>query len=182
MKLRCLIVLFVFALSTAAARAQLAIYGNFGATHVSDNSNHTTNWFYGPGVGVYYDFVHFGPIAAGVDLRGNFLFGSHEKYRSGLIGVRLAAKPPLLPIKPYAQFSIGAGGAKADGSAKFPDTNYSTKFQYEVLGGLDLTILPRIDLRVAEVGYGRMSGINGGTIAPAANLVTVSSGIVFRLP
>jgi len=181
MKLRCLIVLFVLALSTIAARAQLAIYGNFGATHVTDSSNHTANWFYGPGVGVYYDFLHFGPIAAGVDLRGNFLFGSHEKYRSGLIGVRLAAKPPLSPIKPYAQFSIGAGGDKTD-SKKFSDTNYSTKFQYEVLGGVDLTILPRIDLRVAEVGYGRMSGINGGTVAPATNLVTVSSGIVFRLP
>ena len=46
MKLRCLIVLFFLALSTIAARAQLAIYGNFGATHVSDNSNHTANWFY----------------------------------------------------------------------------------------------------------------------------------------
>ncbi|HUZ97532.1 MAG TPA: hypothetical protein VMU57_21720 [Edaphobacter sp.] len=182
MKLRHLAVLFFIALSSAAARAQVAIYGTFDATHLSDNSNHQATWFYGPSIGAYYDFVHLGPLAAGVDLRGNFLFGSHEKYRSGLVGLRLSAKPPILPIKPYAQFSIGAGGAKADGTANFPDTNYSTKFQYEVLGGVDLTVLPRIDLRVAEVGYGRMSGVNGGTNAPASSLVTVGAGLVFRLP
>ena len=123
------LLLLAFSSLTCAARAQFAVYGNFNATHVNDNNNSTSIWYYGPGAGAYYDFLHVGPISAGVDLRGNFLFGNNYKYRSALFGVRVAAKPPLIPIKPYAQFSVGTGGAKYTGSTNLP-VSYSNKFQY----------------------------------------------------
>ncbi|HZY62666.1 MAG TPA: hypothetical protein VFE38_09080 [Edaphobacter sp.] len=176
MKVRFLFALLLFALATSASLAQLAVYGNFDATHFRDNNSQTANWFYGPNIGAYYNFFHFGPLAAGVDLRGNMLFGSHQRYRSALIGVRVAGNAPVVPLKPYAQFSVGVGGSK------YGSGSYTNKFQYDVIGGVDYTIFPRIDLRVAEVGYGRMSGVGGGPDTPSSSIVTIGSGIVVRLP
>lgn len=175
MKLRYLALLLLLASTVSVSRAQLAIYGNFDATHFRDNNNSTTNWFYGPNFGVYYNLYHFGPLAAGVDLRGNVLFGSNKKYRSALIGVRVAGSAPAVPLKPYAQFSVGVGGSK------YGSGSYTDKFQYDVIGGVDYTVFPRLDFRVAEVGYGRMSGVSGGPNSPSSSLITVGSGIVFRL-
>lgn len=176
MKLRHFTLLLLLALTPSVSRAQLGIYGNFDATHFRDNNNRTTNWFYGPNLGVYYNFYHFGPLAAGVDLRGNVLFGNNKKYRSALIGLRVAGSAPAVPLKPYAQFSVGVGGSK------YGSGNYTDKFQYDVIGGVDYTIFPRIDFLVAEVAYGRMSGVGGGPDTPSSSIITVGSGIVFRLP
>jgi len=180
MKHRCVVLLLFLVLAATASPAQVGIYGNFDATHL-DNKTLTTTWLYGPNFGAYYNFLHAGPIAAGVDLRGSFLYGSRMRYRSVLVGVRVAANPPVLPIKPYAQFSVGGGAVKPDSSGVVP-THYTTKFQYGVFGGADITILPHIDLRLVEVGYSRMTGINGGSTALATSLVTIGSGIVVRLP
>lgn len=182
MRLRSLIALLGLASASFAAHAQVGIYGNFSAIHFTDNNQHTTTWFYGPGVGVYYNFLHAGPIALGADVRGNYLVGDQQKYRSALVGLRLAVNPPLLPIRPYVQGSIGGGGARYNSTAIVTNPTFSTKFQYQVAGGLDLTIFPHIDFRIAEVAYGKMSGVSGGSTAPSASLVTISSGIVFRLP
>ncbi|GGA60255.1 hypothetical protein GCM10011507_09770 [Edaphobacter acidisoli] len=179
MRLRFLVLLAFFALATASSPAQLGIYGNFDATHLTNNQSLT--WLYGPNFGAYYNFIHAGPIAAGLDARGNFLFGNHLKYRSGLVGVRVAINPPVLPIKPYAQFSVGGGAVRPDSSGSI-QTHYTTKFQYGVFGGADITVLPHVDFRLIEVGYARMTGINGGPVAPATSLVTIGSGIVIRLP
>lgn len=179
MKLSRFALFLFFALATTVSPAQLAIYGNFDATHLSNNNDNTKSWFFGPNFGAYYNFYHFGPVVTGIDLRGNFLFGNNDqRYRSGLIGLRVAANPRVLPFKPYAQFSIGGGGTKRTNSG----AGYNTKFQYDIFGGADVTIFPRLDLRLVEIGYGRMSGIGGGPDTPASNLVTVGSGIVFRFP
>ncbi len=119
MKLRCVIAL-LFLLSPFALHAQFAIYGNLDATHDSFSNSSTKVWLVGPNVGAYYNFVHAGPLAAGVDVRGNLLFGDQYKYRSALVGIRLAVKPPILPIRPYAQFSVGVGGARYTGPSPFP--------------------------------------------------------------
>jgi hypothetical protein len=188
------LVFFAFLAATIPTHAQLGIYGNFQATHDSLSSGQASFWTYGPNAGVYYNFVHLGPIALGADARANYLFGDQYKYRSALFGVRVAAKAPLLPLRPYAQFSIGAGGPKYNGNTGqavptispvppnlFPN-NWSTKFQYMVFGGLDTTVAPHIDLRVAEIGYGRMSGVNNGNSGnnPTDSLFTIGSGVVFR--
>ncbi len=179
MKLRLAVLLLFSALATAASPAQIGIYGNFDATHISATQNLT--WLYGPNFGAYYNIFHAGPVATGIDARGSFLFGNRERYRSGLVGVRVAANPPVIPFKPYAQFSVGAGAVKSVPSGSIP-THYTTKFQYGVFGGIDTTVFPHVDLRLVEVGYARMTGISSGSAAPTTTLVTIGSGIVVRLP
>jgi hypothetical protein len=182
MRLHLLRILLVLAVSTAAASAQVGIYGNFATVHLTDNSGSANSWTYGPGGGVYYDFLHFGPIRIGADLRGNRLWGDEVDYWSGLGGLRLVVKPPVLPFRAYVQGSAGVGGSKASGNTGNLPNSYSNKFQYDVFGGADFTVLPHIDWRVVELGYGRMSGIGNGSASTSSGVFTLSSGIVLRLP
>jgi hypothetical protein len=113
------------------------------------------------------------------------MWGSQLDYRSGLGGARLILKPPVLPFRVYVQGSAGVGATKASGNTGNLPNNYVYKFQYNVFGGTDFTLLPRLDWRVVEVGYGRLSGIsngNSGVTAPSTGVFTLSSGIVLRLP
>src|SRR5450756_2673620 len=110
MRLRCLALLLFVASSAVIASAQIGVYGKLDAVHFSNNVNKTSVWLSGPGLGIYDNFIHAGPISAGVDLRGNYLYGSNERYRSALAGIRVAAKPPLLPIRPYVEGLIGIAG------------------------------------------------------------------------
>jgi hypothetical protein len=184
MNLRSLIITLAIALSTITTHAQVGIYGKLDINHFSGSIvagvPAASTWYYGPGVGVYYDFLHLGPVSLGADLRGDLLYGSQSKYRSALFGLRLAAKPPLLPIRPYIQGSVGAGGPRYTGplGAGINPPGYSTKFQYQIAGGVDFTLLPHLDLRAAEIGYGRMTGIN----EPVTTMLTISTGLVFRFP
>jgi hypothetical protein len=172
------------AASFSAASAQVGIYGKFDAAHLSSSSTESfdsTGWFKGATVGGYYDFLHFGPVSLGGDVRGSLLFQNPQKYRDVLFGLRLAAKPPVLPIKPYVQGSVGVGGFSYSGLGGV-GTHYNNKFQFQILGGVDYTLFPYIDWRVAEIGYGRMSGVSSFTPAPGVNLFTIGTGIVVRLP
>jgi opacity protein-like surface antigen len=169
--------LFVLSLVAAhSANAQLGIYGEFNATHDPTISA----WYRGFTGGVYGNFLHAGPVRIGLDLRGAYATGDQYGYRNFLIGPRLEVKPPLLPIKPYVQASVGFGGSEYNGTSRL-QTHYDNKLQYGVIGGVDYTLIPHVDLRVAEVEYLRMSGVSGAT-APTVNLVTVGAGIVLRLP
>jgi opacity protein-like surface antigen len=155
----------------SAADAQIGVYGKLDAVHFSNNVNQTSEWFYGPGIGIYDSFVHIGPVSLGADLRGNYLFGSNDKYRSVLGGIRVAAKPPLLPFRPYAEGLVGVAGTRSNQTGSFStatsvsfSSSFGTKFAYQILGGLDWTILPHLDLRLAEVGYGRVSPVSSGSL------------------
>ena len=66
--------------AAVGAHGQLAVYGKFDLLHDSQNENNAslvssvqTTFFYGGGVGVYDDFLHFGPLRLGVDVRGDLL-------------------------------------------------------------------------------------------------------------
>jgi hypothetical protein len=131
--------------------------------------------------------VHIGPVSLGADLRGNYLFGSNDKYRSVLGGIRVAAKPPLLPFRPYAEGLVGVAGTRSNQTGSFStatsvsfSSSFGTKFAYQILGGLDWTILPHLDLRLAEVGYGRVSPVSSGSSA-SSSVTSLSSGVVLRL-
>jgi hypothetical protein len=163
--------------AVTSAKAQLGIYGEFNATH--DPS--VPAWYKGFTGGAYANFLKAGPIHLGLDLRGSFGDGDQYGYRNFLVGPRFEVKPPLLPIKPYIQASVGVGGNEYNGTSRL-QTHYSDKLQYGFIGGLDYVLIPHVDLRVAEVGYLRMSAITSGTPAPAINLVSVGAGIVLRLP
>jgi len=167
----------LFAVAIGSAKAQIGIYGEFNATHDPT----AAVWYKGFTGGVYDNLLHVGPVGIGLDLRGAYATGNQYGYRNFLIGPRFEVKPPLLPIKPYIQASVGAGGNEYNGNSRL-QTHYSTKLQYGFIGGLDYTLIPRVDLRVAEVEYLRMSAISSGSSSPAINLVTVGAGVVLRLP
>ena len=175
MRLRHLILVLAL-LVTAKAKAQVGIYGTFTGTHVGDGPFLSTSsgfWTLGGGVGVYDDFTHFGPLHLGADLRGTFLNSGGHKLNSVLGGVRLAVKPPVLPIKPYLQASVGAGSTNAATGSSAT----SSGVQYQFFGGLDLTFFPRLDWRMVEVGGGQLHA-NGANYT----VTSIGTGIVFRLP
>lgn len=170
--LKTFLLVFVFAFMAFAGRssasAQTGVYATFTAakTDVGNNS-----WIYGPIVGAYFDSSHFAVLEWGVDLRGSFLGGSgSNQLQSGLVGPRVAAHLPVIPLKPYAEGLVGVGHVKSNQLS-------ATKFEYQVLGGVELNVLPRLDWRVVEVSYGGLPGIANGI-----NPTTLSTGIVFRVP
>jgi hypothetical protein len=160
-----------------AAQAQTAIYGEFTAAKLSTPN---TSWMYGPTVGLYHDSEH-GLFATGLDVRGTFAGrgNTNGAYTSQTLdtllgGVRLAVMPRVLPFKPYGEILGGLGHLKVgQGSAR----TSSTKFAYQFVGGVDFTILPRVDWRVVEFSYGRLAGLSDSFVPK-----TLSTGIVFRLP
>ena len=181
MKLYSLPVLLASAL--AVANAQVGIYGLGSATHTKGQTPAATsspsNWLYGATLGVYDSPLHLGPIAVGGDLRGTFTTGGSQHLRGAMIGPRVSGKAPVLPLRPYAQASIGFVGVRSDPSGNLP-THYTSKFSYGVLGGLDVTVLPLVDLRVIELGYNHVASLSDATTA--TNLFNLGAGIVIRLP
>jgi len=142
----------------------------------SGGDNTKTNWPFGPTIGFYNDFSHAGPIYLGSDARLEFARGSYSS-NALLFGLRLAAKPVAVPLKPYIQASLGL--------VHFNQTDLnaaSTNIEYRIAGGVDFTLLPHVDWRVIEVGSGSILDYNiGSGTAQGDSLTTYSTGIVFRV-
>ena len=169
-----LAILVVFA---GRANAQFGVYGQFNGTHDSSISG----WYHGFTIGGYDDMAGAGPVHVGFDIRGSYANNSQYHYRSFLFGPRLAVKPPVLPIRPFIQAAVGFGGNRYTGASPI-NTHYSNKVQYGVIGGLDYTIFPNIDVRLPEIDYIRMSAVSSVPNAPKVNLVGLGFGLVVRLP
>lgn len=159
------------------AFAQTGVYAEFTGGKISAAN---TAWMYGPTFGLYHD-DGFGPIALGLDVRGSFLrrgdqsgAGSDQSLNTLQGGVRLAVTPHILPIKPYVEALGGYGGLTTGQGASRMSASHVT---YQFLGGVDFTFFPRLDWRVVEFSYGRLSGLSN-TYAPK----TLSTGLVLRLP
>ncbi len=146
-----------------AVRAQVAVYANFEGNDLRQ----ANTFLYGGTFGLYDDFYKLGPLRIGADVRGASQSSGDLNYVKILGGLRVAAKPPILPIKPYAQISAGPERENA-GSLKG-----SYHVGYEVNGGVDLTFLPHLDWRIAEIG--------GGNFGSATeNQFHIATGLVLR--
>ena len=150
------------------ARAQAGVYGMLSAGHYSgigvgygtapNQSGGMTAR--GGTFGVYDNFAPFGPIRFGGDARffvqnsaNSTTYGN--KLAGFLFGPRLEIyPPPPIPIKPYIQLEIGGVGTNSGTS-----TTRTTSFAYQVNGGVDLTILPHLDIR-GEYGAGQLTSIH----------------------
>src|ERR1700678_3281841 len=194
MKLRYLATVVFLTLTTVAAHAQVGLYINPIATNVSNSvkdpsnfaflgTNDTSRTFWGVNLGGYDDLFHAtNGITAGIDLRWDDLHANNATLKDFFFGVRISGKPFKRPFKPYFQASIGEGATKA------PTSSISIKkVDYRFYGGVDYPIQRHIDFRIVEVGYGQLGTISsatvggGGDIAiPSSNLLSVSSGLVFR--
>jgi hypothetical protein len=158
--------LFLLAPVMVRAQAKLAIYGTVGGE--KSDINHT-GWSTAGTFGLYYGLANLGPIAIAVDARGD-LSGN---INSGLIGPRVALHLPFFPVKPYAEV---LGGFSSYSTGNNGDKN-ATDGTYRWVGGLDTTILPHIDWRIADYSYSG-GGITQGNVTRHPQ--TLSTGLVVR--
>ena len=188
--------------ATTSAHAQVGVYGMFTVDRLSNLQSSPllptpaprvdpVNPLGGTG-GVYYDFLKLGPIKLGADLRGSILTtrrgadvsanGGGARIYSTLGGIRGVFHTPLAPLKPYIQLSAGLG--RSDYGLSQTTANGQViiynNFQYEGLAGLDVKLLPIMDWRVAEFGYGGLDPF--GTYSHNYPIKQVSMGFVFHLP
>jgi hypothetical protein len=173
MKLFRLLVLSLFVLSPFCLHAQLGLYGAFTVQNLGVQNNSGYN-LYGGTFGAYLASGRLAILSAGVDLRGSFASDGGTSFDTGSIGPRLALNTHILPIQPYVEGTVGFAHISFAGGSPSSET----KFEYQVLGGLDFTILPRVDWRIAEYSYGGLSAINNYNFHPKS----LSTGIVLRLP
>jgi hypothetical protein len=146
--------------------------------------------------GVYYDFLKLGPVKLGADLRGGILTtkrgayinfdGPGARIYSVLGGVRGSFQTPVKSLKPYLQISAGLGrsdyglySSQPASTQPVPNVIYNN-FQYEGFAGLDIKLLPILDWRVAEFGYGGLDPF--GTNSHNYPIKQVSMGFVIHLP
>jgi hypothetical protein len=197
MKLRYLAPVVFLVLTTVAAHAQgdnhVGLYLNPVGIRVSNSAvdsgpfaflgqNSTSQVFYGFDLGVFYDFFHSGNLDAGLDVRESDLHANNALLKSFLVGARVSAHPFTRPFKAYLQASVGVGTTKAPAS-----TVHVSKVDYAIYAGVDYTLQRHVDFRVAEIGYGSLTTVSSATVGsggnlaiPAANLLSFSTGLVFR--
>ena len=202
-----LILAAVAVVSTASAHAQFGVYGMFTVdnlsniasapqpttpTDLANTRSNSVNPLGGTG-GIYYDFMKLGPMRLGADVRGSILTtkrGAYENFNGGgariysvLGGVRGSFRTKYAPVKPYLQLSAGLGrsdyGLFTQGSTNGQVVIHSN-FQYEGLAGLDLKLLPIMDWRVIELGYGGLDPF--GTYSHNYPIKQIGMGFVFHLP
>ena len=172
MKLFRLLALFLVVFSPLGLHAQLGLYGAFTVQNVGGPVNNGYD-LYGGTFGAYLASGRLAIASLGVDLRGSFAKNGGTSFNTGSIGPRLALNTHILPIQPYIEATVGlaninvAGGSPSNG----------TKFEYQLLGGLDYTVFPRVDWRV-EYSYGGVSAMDSYDLHPRS----LSTGIVLRLP
>jgi hypothetical protein len=146
--------------------------------------------------GVYYNFKKTAHVTLGADVRGSILTtkrgayvdfnGPGARLYSVLGGVRAEFHPPIKVLKPYIQGSVGLGrsdyGLFVDmppSTAPQPTKIYSN-FEWQGLVGLDIKLLPIMDYRVIELGYGGLDPF--GTFSHNYPIKQISMGFVFHLP
>ena len=143
------------------AKAQIGVYAGFSGAHLNSST------VFGPLVGAYAQKGAL--LKLGVDVRGSFLNRNGQQLNTGAIGPRLALHPVGLPIKPYVEALVGIASSNTGGSSS------ATHLNYQVLGGIDATLLPRLDWRVIEFDYSALAG-------SSLNATILTTGIVLRLP
>jgi len=185
-------VLLTIVLCAPVARTQiLSVYGTYSAAHFSSVEsgavstvsatvvNYTSFWASGVGGGVTFGFPPIGPVKIGFDVRG-----STRKGTSGadlaMVGPKVGFKLPIVPLKPYIQASGGYIATRTPDSSVYAGTptggTYNNQYiAYEVLGGVDYSVLRFIDLRLIEIGGGE--GFSVGQVANASGVHTSSQRI-----
>jgi hypothetical protein len=191
MKLRFLVPTLALAFTTIAAHAQIGLYFNPVVSRISNSvpdtgpyaflgDGQTSQIFGGVDFGGYYEFAHYSKFDVSADMRDAIQHGNNASLNSFLVGLRVAAHPMAFGLKPYGQFSVGAGRTRPPAS-----NAHIERLQYGVFGGLDRPLNKHIDWRVVEVSYGSVGTISsetfeGPTKIPSARILGFSTGFVFR--
>ena len=198
MKLRSLALVLSVALASAAARAQAGVYVTFNAQQFTQDGiyanpgihgNVDRPWLFGPGYGIYYNVTRVpyfgvlktGPVAVGIDARGETLrlseYGSQLDRQDGIFSLRFAPKKPFMGSTPYLQGGFGIGHTRIPFAS-----HYSNNFIYQFGIGDDRRISRHFDWRVVEATAGFLANYQVGTGANQSNyMITLGTGLVFRL-
>jgi opacity protein-like surface antigen len=179
------VVVLALAMS-ASARAQVGIYAMFSGGYLSTVTAQSgpltlstqSVSAYGGTFGAYYNRYKLGPLRLGADGRffidsstnGNNVYGN--KLHGGLAGARLALVAREVPFSPFIQAEIGGVGTNYG-----TQSSSTTSFAYQINGGLDYTIIPRLDAR-AEYGTGEISSPYNGV---SQTMQEFGIGLVLRL-
>jgi hypothetical protein len=164
----------------SATTANLA--GSAGTTATTDAVNPSGVYF-----GGYWDFKTLGPARLGVDARYYNMRSNKSASTSAggpnattantiLGGVRGTFHTHYSWLNPYAE--IAAGRTSTD-AANGPGS-FSSYLRYQAFGGVDIRILPVMDLRAVEVGIGNMNAFGSGS--GSIGVRSIGAAIVFHTP
>ena len=171
MRCACAVILFMLC-TCGGSEAQSAVYASFSAT---DASVLTPKWEYGATPGFYLDHWKGGWAHAGFDLRVPLLGSGTSKLQSALVGPRLRLDGVPHGFTPYGEVLVGASHVTSIDTRSAIHGNH---FQYEFLVGVDRSVSPRVDWRLAEISWGRIMHTGHTPFAST----TVSTGLVLRFP
>jgi hypothetical protein len=192
-KLRSLVIALVVAAAASTVHAQGALYIAPIAYRISNSTldtslfsflgpTSTSRMFYGVQFGGFYDIPQSQKgLEIGVDLRDSIVHGNSAALNSFLVGLRLAPTK-YGKLRPYVEPFVGVGSSRA------PHTSIRVnQAQYGGMVGVDYAFSHNVGWRVAEVGYSSLRTASAGTIGgtadiPNAGLLSISSGLTFRLP
>ena len=157
-----------------------------GVTYTAANGyqdQYTNFWASGIGGGVTVNFLPLPLISLGLDVRGSTRPGTTGA-DTALVGIKFGVHPPIIRIKPYIQASAGYVATRTvnvsniNPSPGGNSTTFSNKYAaYEILGGIDYPLVHFVDIRLIEIGGGKVI-LNGSTSNP--NLLTVNAGLVLH--
>jgi hypothetical protein len=168
-----LLILSLLSLSPLSLHAQLGLYAGLTVQNPSIQGNNSYD-LYGGTLGAYLASGHLAILNLGVDLRGSFTRSSGNSFNTGAIGPRLGLNLHIIPLHPYVEATVGLASVNFQGGSP----NNGISFEYQLIGGLDVTVFPRIDWRVAEFSYGGVSVPNSDSYHPK----TLTTALVLRLP
>ncbi len=184
--------LLFFLFSSIAAYGQIAAYGVVTGERMTGFTCQDPQGIcsasggvvkpYGAIFGGYYDFRSLGPVRLGVDVRGSVLNSNKSattysssvdqiRHYSALGGLRGEFKTPLHILHPYGQVSLGYMRSNA---ASVQPTVYQNFMQVEGFGGLDVSLVPWMDIRAIELGAGGAFGSSTHSIQ------SIGVGVVFH--
>jgi len=196
MKLRFLALLLVFAALPVAMQAQSGggLYLNPVAIRISNSTpdnglfaflgpGSTSRMFYGVSMGFYQDFKVQPKLGVGFDIRENIVHGNNAALESLLFGVRVVDRPFSVPLKLYAEPALGLGRSRAP-----YEPVHQSNLETHIFVGADYPLQKYVDWRVVEVGYGSVNTISSADYGynvsslPASNLLSITTGLIFRIP
>lgn len=151
-------------------------------------TNQYTSFFAsGIGGGVTFGIIPLGPVRLGFDLRGSTKPGT-SGVDTGMAGLKLGLKVPLVKPRPYVQVSGGYLGTRspnvttvASGGTTTVGGTYTNRYAaYEILGGVDFPLLPLVDFRIEGGGGHGFNTFGSGSGNNSVNFFNINPGIVVR--
>ncbi len=165
------LILALLAISCVAlpARAQLGIYGGFTTSTLTTANTPRLN---GGTFGLFYDGHHFPIVNFGIDARVVALpTTDNVSVTTFTVGPRAVIHLPRIPIRPYAEITVGGGSVKygTGGTGSYNDGGGA----FSAIAGADLRLLSHVDWRVLDYSFTRLVG-------PHANQHNLTTGVVLH--